>query len=157
LPCAAAVADRLVAGPAHTGSKLLSLDFLGECPRPWAANRSQCHVNVSPFGRSCIAVRSTNKNRYATSDYVVKTSSEFRPELVTKFMIGLLVLFMSGELAKSKTFQYASGASLGVTMGALLVVVVLFRRPAARRTVAIGAATLSYAGAVCAFLRVSST
>jgi hypothetical protein len=36
-------------------------------------------------------VRSTNKNRYATSDYTVKTSSEFRPELVTKFVIGLLV------------------------------------------------------------------
>lgn len=132
-------------------NKLPTLDVLNECPAAWSSERYKCSMNVSSFGKTCVAVRSLSPRH--NSAFTVKTTSEFRIELVTLVLGALLLLFMSGELAKSKTFQFSAGASLGVALGALLVVVVVFRRKMARRTSLVAGASLTYAAGVFAFLK----
>ncbi|KAG5175598.1 hypothetical protein JKP88DRAFT_261635 [Tribonema minus] len=128
------------------------------CPSLWSSDRSRCSMYVSAFGRTCLAVRAADRRDAAVAPaagekFTVTTTSEFRPELITLAMLGLMVLFMSGEFAKSKVFQYVTGAGLGVTFGALLLVTWVFRKKAARHSALVTATAAAYAGSLLALIK----
>jgi hypothetical protein len=127
----------------------------GACPRPWASDRSTCSLYASQYGRTCVAVSAAGSARALPTGaaVTVTTSCALRPELLTLLGVAALLLFMSGEFGKSKLFQYAAGAALGVSCGALLAVVAVMRRVARSKT-AVAVATVAYAGGVLALLRV---
>lgn len=126
------------------------------CPHPWASDKIACVMRVSPFGRSCMAVKPLKKMGLigGGGPITIQTATNFQPNLVVRFVVGLTLIMMAHQLSKSKIFQYTAGASLGIVFSVLLLFALGFRRQDSRRWFYLaGGAVVSCTGAFLTTLK----
>jgi len=111
---------------------LPTLSFLSGCPPAWAADRSTCSMWLSPFGRSCIAVKGRMQEKGA-KEFTINTSSGFERRLVVRLVVGLVLMLLAQPFSKSKMFQYSIGTLLGLAAGVMMIVMFLLGAHKANR------------------------
>lgn len=73
-------------------------------------------MSFSPFGPACVAIRAQTSARATAT-----VSREFNTNLPFSLLIGIIHIFFSNSLSKSKVFQYSSAVLIFIVLGILIL------------------------------------
>ena len=95
-------------------------DLLSACPSLFSRDKSSCTMSLSTYGTSCVSISSSYES---TINILPKVEIKF--SMLFHFIVGVMIIIASKEIAKSKYFHYFCGSSFFITLGVLLGVLYL--------------------------------